>query len=120
MCEKSEQICKHTPGPWKRGDCDSWIIWAPGYASTDWKRDQEGGPESVVVATLEVPAWASVPCDGDTREEWLAEADRTADLIAAAPDLLAMLKVAQLWLDADGRFDMQGINAAIAKAEGRA
>lgn len=42
-----------------------------------------------------------------------------ARLIAAAPDLLAMLKVAQLWLDVDGRFDMQGINAAIAKAEGR-
>lgn len=42
-----------------------------------------------------------------------------ARLIAAAPDLLAMLKVAQLWLEVDGRFDMQGINAAIAKAEGR-
>ena len=42
-----------------------------------------------------------------------------ARLIAAAPDMLAMLKVAQLWLDADGRFDMQGINAAIAKAEGK-
>lgn len=42
-----------------------------------------------------------------------------ATLIAAAPDLLAMLKVAQFWLDVDGRFDMQGINAAIAKAEGR-
>lgn len=45
--------------------------------------------------------------------------DANARLIAAAPDLLAMLKVAQLWLDVDGRFDMQGINAAIAKAEGR-
>jgi hypothetical protein len=42
-----------------------------------------------------------------------------ARLIAAAPDLLAALKTAQLWLDVDGRFDMQGINAAIAKAEGR-
>lgn len=38
--------------------------------------------------------------------------------MAAAPDLLVMLKVAQLWLDVDGRYDMQGINAAIAKAEG--
>ena len=44
--------------------------------------------------------------------------DANARLIAAAPDLLAMLKVAQLWLDVDGRFDMQGINAAIARAEG--
>lgn len=34
-----------------------------------------------------------------------------------ADDLLQMLKVAQLWLDVDGRFDMQGINAAITKAE---
>lgn len=42
-----------------------------------------------------------------------------ARLIAAAPDLLDALKMAQLWLDVDGRFDMQGINAAIAKAEGR-
>jgi hypothetical protein len=47
------------------------------------------------------------------------EHQANARLIAAAPDLLAMLKVAQLWLDVDGRFDMQGINAAIAKAEGR-
>lgn len=41
-----------------------------------------------------------------------------ARLMSASPDLLAMLKVAQLWLDVDGRFDMQGINAAISKAEG--
>ncbi|MEZ2132726.1 MULTISPECIES: hypothetical protein [unclassified Sinorhizobium] len=45
--------------------------------------------------------------------------EERARLAAAAPDLLSMLKVAQLWLDVDGRFDMQGINAAIAKAEGR-
>ena len=43
-----------------------------------------------------------------------------ARLISAAPDLLEALKVAQLWLDVDGRYDMQGINAAITKAEGRA
>ena len=42
-----------------------------------------------------------------------------AYLIAAAPDLYEALKIAQLWLDVDGRFDMQRINAAIAKAEGR-
>lgn len=42
------------------------------------------------------------------------------NMLSAAPDLLKMLKVAQLWLDVDGRFDMQGINAAIAKAEGLA
>lgn len=47
------------------------------------------------------------------------EMEANAQLIAAAPELLAMLKMAQLWLDVDGRYDMQGINAAIAKAEGR-
>lgn len=34
-------------------------------------------------------------------------------------EMLEALKMAQLWLDADGRYDMQAINAAIAKAEGR-
>ena len=43
-----------------------------------------------------------------------------AHLIAAAPDLYAALEMAQLWLDVDGRFDMQGINAALAKARGEA
>lgn len=47
------------------------------------------------------------------------EHEANVNLIAAAPDLLAALKVAQLWLDVDGRYDMQGVNAAIAKAEGR-
>lgn len=37
-----------------------------------------------------------------------------------ADNLLEMLKVAQLWLDVDGRFDMQGINQAIAAATGEA
>jgi len=41
-----------------------------------------------------------------------------AHLIAAAPDLYAELEMAQLWLSVDGRFDMQGINAALAKARG--
>ncbi len=43
-----------------------------------------------------------------------------AHLIAAAPDLYAALEMAKLWLDFDGRFDMQGINAALAKARGQA
>ena len=41
-----------------------------------------------------------------------------ARLIAAAPELLEALEMAQLWLDYDGRYDMQKINAAIAKAKG--
>jgi len=43
-----------------------------------------------------------------------------ARLIAAAPDLIEALKMAQMWLDWDGRYDMQGINAAISKATGAA
>jgi hypothetical protein len=43
-----------------------------------------------------------------------------AHLIAAAPDMYAALEMAKLWLDFDGRFDMQGINAALAKARGQA
>ena len=39
-----------------------------------------------------------------------------AHLFQDAPDLLDALKMAQFWLDIDGRYDMQGINAAIAKA----
>lgn len=46
--------------------------------------------------------------------------DANLRLIAAAPELYAALKMAQLWLDVDGRFDMQGINAALAKARGEA
>lgn len=50
-----------------------------------------------------------------------AEYERTKKALqcrlSAADDLLKMLKVAQLWLDIDGRFDMQGINSAISKYE---
>ena len=49
-----------------------------------------------------------------------AELTANAHLIAAAPDLYAALEMAKLWLDFDGRFDMQGINAALAKARGQA
>ncbi len=41
-------------------------------------------------------------------------------VFAAAPDLYAALEMAQIWLDIDGRFDMQGINTALAKARGEA
>lgn len=52
--------------------------------------------------------------DGIAKDEMVAN----AHLIAAAPDLYAALEMAKLWLDVDGRFDMQGINAALAKARG--
>lgn len=90
---------KHTPGPWE----------------AKWSKYSEG---EFIVQTKHASnrVIASFDDDGDgAGEQSIAD----ARLIAAAPDLLAMLKVAQLWLDIDGRFDMQGINAAIAKAEGR-
>jgi hypothetical protein len=54
---------------------------------------------------------------------WIADVhwqnrEANARLIAAAPDLYAALEMAQLWLDVDGRYDMQAINAALSKAKG--
>jgi hypothetical protein len=83
---------KHSPGPW--GVHGSHI-----YA-----------PDGAIIAQVHNP--------GSKEQDYSLVANR--NLMGAAPDLLAMLKVAQLWLDVDGRFDMQGINAAIAKAEGGA
>jgi hypothetical protein len=50
----------------------------------------------------------------------LVERDsREASLNAAAPDMLKALKVVRTWLKRDSDFDMQMIDAAIAKAEGK-
>ena len=127
MCEKSEQICKATPGPWKRGSCDSWIIWAPRYASTGWvpQGASSGDPETVVVAAVESQAWAMDGLAPDERDAWLAETDATANLISAAPDMLEVLKAAADLVASDvydgGRAAtvLAQINAALAKAEGR-
>ena len=70
------------------------------------------------------PAYASKPegwaCVYDDYPPGVGSPDLLANshLIAAAPDLYAALEMAQLWLSVDGRFDMQGINAALAKARG--
>lgn len=87
----------HTPGPWIVEPHDP-------SARGHWFHDSDGEFVGLVVK----------------RDEGGPEMEMAnANLVAAAPDLLAALKTAQLWLDVDGRFDMQGINAAIAKAEGR-
>lgn len=122
----------YTPGPWKRGDCDSWIIWAPRYASTEWVSEgcTLGEPEAVVVAVVQAEAWAKGGIDPDEREAWLAETDATSNLIAAAPDMLEALKTAKetirawhgpnAWEIYDRVSpEMRVINEAIAKAEGR-
>lgn len=81
----------HTKGPWN-------LVW--------WGNEQYPFPLSVLADND--GAWVSR--GGEVSSE------ANARLIAAAPDLLEALKMAQLWLDTDGRYDMQGINAAIAKA----
>lgn len=96
------ETVKHTPGPW--------LTEVNRYGDEIDVYPQRNGPPPV-------GRWAEICTvkDYDSQEEMEAN----AHLISAAPDLLKMLKVAQLWLDVDGRYDMQGINAAIAKAEGR-
>lgn len=88
---------KHTPGPWDYGE-------------------DRLGRKRVFAQNREIVRALS---RHGNRTLSKTERDANANLIAAAPELLAMLKMAQLWLDVDGRYDMQGINAAIAKAEGR-
>ncbi len=88
----------HAKGPWVVGPVDDTVVTHVGMDGIRYE-----------IATI----------DGDYNdpETWpIMEAN--ARLISAAPDLLEALKVAQLWLDVDGRYDMQGINAAISKAEG--
>lgn len=83
---------KFTPGPWKRGDCDRWIIWAPAYASVGYRQPEATPEEGVVVAVVEARAWAHAGDYSDRRDAWLAESDATSNLVAAAPDLYAALE----------------------------
>lgn len=90
----------HAKGPWFVGPVDDTVVTHMG---------KDGIRYEV----------AAVDGDYNDPDTWpIMEAN--ARLIAAAPDLLEALKMAQLWLDTDGRYDMQGINAAIAKATGAA
>ena len=98
-----------TPGHWRllveqsyRPECTVATI----------EQDGEDLPYRGMIARLQ----SAEHIDGITGEELTAN----AHLIAAAPDLYAALEMAQLWLSVDGRFDMQGINAALAKARGEA
>lgn len=56
--------------------------------------------------------------DFDNVCEVISQEDADAHLIAAAPDLYDSLDMARVWLEFDGRCDMQVINAALAKARG--
>lgn len=93
---------KFTPGPWVADTTD---------------------PSDVVVWAVPDPSDKFIANIGQRVQQVQVAFDcdiANAHLIAAAPDLYAALEMAQLWLDVDGRFDMQGINAALAKARGEA
>lgn len=83
-----------TPGPWKTGDCDGFLIWASGYRTVDYI-ENEPGPEAICIANAECPGWAPRPevqnvlstNDLDAREDWIDECRANAKLMAAAPDL---------------------------------
>lgn len=112
---------RHTPGPWKRGDCDGWIIWAKGFREVSWKDcpdDVEKG-EGVVIATAEHPTWGKE--DRFEPGEWHNDVDgeitANARLIAAAPDLLAALCAVCNELEMPGeRGVLHGLPSAIAQA----
>jgi hypothetical protein len=91
---------KHTPGPWTFQYAD------------------ESGECFIIAGNLGGMVGAALPWPTEIDAMDFRRVIANARLMSASPDLLAMLKVAQLWLDVDGRFDMQGINAAISKAEG--
>jgi hypothetical protein len=84
---------KHTPGPWR------------------------ASRKSVFVNDIHNRVVAEVVDRKDSREA-------NAHLLAAAPDLLAALQAARKWLvvndDSRCQSDLKAVEAAIAKAEGRA
>ena len=98
-----------TPGHWRLLVEQSYLGWC---TVATIEQDGEDLPYRGMIARLQ----SAENIDGITGEELTAN----AHLIAAAPDLYAALEMAQLWLSVDGRFDMQGINAALAKARGEA
>lgn len=95
---------KWTPGPWMVGGVRCRVAGQDTHSILRYDADKN---RDETIATV----WYD-PKTG------LGRAD--AHLIAAAPDMYAALEMAKLWLDVDGRFDMQGINAALAKARGQA
>lgn len=112
--------------------------------SFDWvayfEGDEEGGPrgygateeEAIADLRAENPADAYAdaamplvrhdrPLTLRVSREWLREKIDSEEEgeVGAGADLLTALKVAKAWLDFEGKYDMQAINMAIAKAEGR-
>ena len=89
---------KHTPGPW--------VV-----VTDDTAAQVKGFPcihsDNYIVVGVE-------GMYGDIETDYA-----NARLIAAAPDLLEALEMALVWLDYEGKYDVQGIRASIAKARGQ-
>ena len=85
--------------------------WTPG----PWRYDRTNGSPTTGEHMI---AGAKPGYLAEVRDCGSGDVRANTHLIAAAPDLYAALEMAQLWLSVDGRFDMQGINAALAKARG--
>lgn len=93
---------KHTPGPW--------------FAvrnSAFWEVNPQRNYDDKHIPYTVADCCASDPDDTTGLQE------ANARLIAAAPDLLKNLEMALLWLEYDGRYDVQSIKLAIAKAKGQ-
>ena len=109
---------QHTPGPWvvvtDKHPHRLGGFHAERRIFTEWSHPQAKGPIDVVNQAVGI----SAESDGPARHMVsISEAD--ARLIAAAPDLLEALEMALVWLDYEGKYDVQGIRAAIAKARGQ-
>ena len=98
---------KWTPGPWVTDGFGGILAY--------------GSCDTIDCSVLGRIATAEDVFDTDSEgRNWWAGGDKKANahLIAAAPELYKALEMAALWLDVDGRFDLQVINAALAKARG--
>lgn len=94
---------QHTPGPWKL---------------FDGKTSSEKGGQLIISGLPRLDIIAKVYADTATFGEFTPD----ARLLAAAPNLLAALKLCREWLmeeKGSWRGTMDQIDAAIAKAEGR-
>lgn len=86
-----------TPGPWKTGDCDGFIIWAPRFQSVEWTESERSG-EGVSIGDASCPGWAlraeaqaKLPIqDLLNRDKWIEECKANARLMATAPELYAL------------------------------
>lgn len=89
-------MSQHTPGPWSIND------WPQ--ANTD-----------IAIGAVGTPLIARIPL----RHVSINEQKANARLIAAAPELLEALKVAEVYVPASHKRQIALVHAAIAKAEGQ-